>query len=69
MGKKLTRWNYFVKKIFHEGKSRNPNYAFKHALREASSRKKEMFNMNIGGPSRKRHYGRRNKTSKRRRRG
>ncbi|MFY7728058.1 MAG: hypothetical protein ACOVRN_00925 [Flavobacterium sp.] len=32
----------FVKKIYHEGKSKNPNYEFKQALVDASKRKSEM---------------------------
>lgn len=35
-------WNMFVKKIYHEGKSKNPNYEFKQALVDASKRKSEM---------------------------
>ena len=38
----LSPWNVFVKKIYHEGKSKNTNYEFKHALRDASKRKGEM---------------------------
>ena len=42
MGKKLSTWNLFVKKIYAEGKAKNPNYAFKDSLKEASRRKGEM---------------------------
>jgi hypothetical protein len=35
-------WNMFVKKIYHEGKKKNPNYEFKQALVDASKRKSEM---------------------------
>jgi hypothetical protein len=38
----LSSWNIFVKKIYREGKSANPNYEFKDALRDASKRKGEM---------------------------
>lgn len=42
MGKKLSSWNLFVKKIYAEGKAKNANFAFKDALKEASKRKGEM---------------------------
>lgn len=35
-------WNMFVKKIYEEGHSKNPNYSFKEALKDASKRKGEM---------------------------
>jgi len=35
-------WNMFVKKIYHEGKKKDPNYEFKQALVDASKRKGEM---------------------------
>jgi hypothetical protein len=35
-------WNLFVKKIYHEGKAKDPNYEFKNALKDASKRKSEM---------------------------
>ncbi len=38
----LTPWNLFVKKIYREGKSKNANYGFKDALKDASRRKGEM---------------------------
>ena len=41
-GRKLSQWNLFVKKIYQEGKSKNTNYQFKHALEDASKRKSEM---------------------------
>jgi hypothetical protein len=37
-----SEWNLFVKKIYHEGKNKNPNYEFKQALKDASKRKSEM---------------------------
>jgi hypothetical protein len=37
----LSEWNKFVKKIYHENKSK-PGYKFKDALTEASKRKGEM---------------------------
>lgn len=42
MAKKLSAWNLFVKKIYAEGKAKNPNYAFKDSLKDASRRKGEM---------------------------
>ena len=38
----MTAWNDFVKKIYHEGHNKNPNYQFKEALKDASRRKGEM---------------------------
>jgi hypothetical protein len=40
-------WNMFVKKIWEEGRAKNPKYEFKQALMDASARKSEM------GPSTK----------------
>lgn len=64
----MTAWNDFTKKIFAEGKKRDPTYMFKDALKEASKRKNEMVgqveNMVVGtsgkskrrsGKSKKRH--------------
>lgn len=42
MPRKLSNWNIFVKKIYQEGKAKNPNYEFKQALEDASKRKSEM---------------------------
>ena len=38
----MSAWNDFVKKIYWEGKKKNPNYEFKNALKDASKRKSEM---------------------------
>jgi hypothetical protein len=35
-------WNMFVKKIYEEGKAKDPKYEFKQALVDASKRKSEM---------------------------
>lgn len=35
-----SEWNMFVKKVFEEGKSKNPNYLLGDAMKEASKRKK-----------------------------
>jgi len=37
-----SEWNMFVKKIYEEGKSKDHNYQFKNALKDASKRKSEM---------------------------
>ena len=37
-----SEWNLFVKKIYQEGKSKDSNYEFKQALKDASKRKSEM---------------------------
>ena len=33
----MTAWNDFVKKIYHEGHDKNPNYSFKQAMKDAHS--------------------------------
>jgi len=38
----MSAWNDFVKKIYWEGKKKNPDYKFKQALQDASKRKGEM---------------------------
>ena len=38
----MTAWNDFVKKIYHEGHDKDPNYQFINALKDASKRKGEM---------------------------
>jgi len=40
-----SKWNMFVKKIYHAGRKQNNNYSFKDALKEASARKGEMSSM------------------------
>jgi hypothetical protein len=37
-----TAWNDFTKKIYAEGKKKNPSYKFSQALKDASKRKGEM---------------------------
>jgi hypothetical protein len=37
-----SEWNMFVKKIYQQGKSKDSNYEFKQALKDASKRKSEM---------------------------
>jgi len=43
-GRKLSKWNLFVKKIYWEGKNKDSNYEFKNALIDAKARKSEMGN-------------------------
>lgn len=57
----VTQWNLFVKKIYHEGHSKNKNYSFKQALKDASRRKKEM------GSSKKVHSKKGGKTRRHKR--
>ena len=37
-----SEWNMFVKKIFDEGRAKDPSYQFKDAMKDASERKSEM---------------------------
>ena len=48
-----TEWNMFVKKIYQEGKSKDSNYEFKQALKDASKRKSEMGHSSKGKKSMK----------------
>jgi hypothetical protein len=47
----MTAWNDFVKKIYHEGHAKDPNYQFKNALKDASKRKGEMGSSSSGSSS------------------
>ena len=49
----MTAWNDFVKKIYHEGHDKDPNYQFKNALKDASKRKGEMGSSNSSGKTAK----------------
>ena len=69
----MTAWNDFVKKIYHEGHAKDPNYQFKNALKDASKRKGEMgssSSSSSGKTAKKSRKSRRKKggTKKRRRR-
>jgi len=60
----MSAWNDFVKKIYHEGHSKNPNYMFKDALKDASRRKGEMGasnKMSVSGPTKKRRMTKKSK--------
>lgn len=41
-GRKASTWNLFVKKVYEEGRSKDSEYMFKQALKDASKRKNEM---------------------------
>lgn len=62
MTRKLSDWNIFVKKIYSEGKAKNPNYEFKQALEDASKRKSEMKHTSVAASG-----VRKSKTTKRNR--
>jgi len=49
----MTAWNDFVKKIYHEGHAKDPNYQFKNALKDASKRKGEMGSSSSSGTTAK----------------
>jgi hypothetical protein len=48
-------WNLFVKKIYNEGKSKNSEYQFKDALKDASNRKSEMSSMSTSSVNTKKN--------------
>ena len=56
-------WNMFVKKIYEEGKAKDPNSEFKNALKDASKRKSEMGHSASASGVKKHH--KRHKTAKR----
>ena len=58
----LSSWNLLVKKVFHEGRSKNKSYSFKQALSDASKRKSEM------GSTKSAHRGKSKKNGKSRKR-
>jgi hypothetical protein len=43
-GRKASPWNMFAKKVYEEGHSKDSDYSFKQALKDASKRKGEMKN-------------------------
>jgi hypothetical protein len=69
MGKKLSSWNLFVQKIYKEGKAKNKSYEFRHALKDASSRKHEMSSSASANKSKKhrksKKHSKKSKTMKR----
>ena len=71
MAKKLSAWNLFVKKIYAEGKAKNPKMQFKDALKEASRRKGEMGSSSASassaGPTKKNTKRRKGKRGTRKR--
>ena len=42
-----SKWNNFVKKIYHAGKAENSDFTFGEALKQASKRKNEMNGGNV----------------------
>ena len=65
-GRKLSEWNLFVKKVYKEGKEKNPNYKFKNALEDASRRKSEMGSPKTGSnKSKKIQKSKKNRSKKR----
>ena len=62
-GRKPSQWNMFVKKIYHQGHSKNANYSFKQALTDASRRKGEMGDHNAS----KKHFKKSRKHGKKHR--
>jgi hypothetical protein len=64
MARKLSDWNIFVKKIYAEGKSKNPNYEFKQALEDASKRKSEMKHSSSASGVKTAKKSRKNKQSR-----
>jgi hypothetical protein len=62
-GRKLSKWNLFVKKVYAEGKSKNKDYEFKNALKDASERKSEMNSMKLSSSSSKKTKGKRKSRS------
>ena len=61
----MTAWNDFASKIYKEGHAKDPNYLFKHALRDASKRKSEMGSPTASGvKSKKVRKSRKSKKSK-----
>lgn len=59
----MSAWNDFVKKIYHEGHDKNPNYSFKQALQDASKRKSEMGSSSSASVSNKKKTARKSKKS------
>ncbi len=64
----MTAWNDFVKKIYHEGHAKDPNYQFKNALKDASKRKGEMGSSGTTGKTTKKSRKSRKKSGTRKRR-
>jgi len=48
-------WNMFVKKIYEEGKAKDPEYEFGQALKDASKRKSEMGDSGVAAGVKKHH--------------
>jgi hypothetical protein len=63
-----SEWNLFVKKIYEEGKAKDPNYKPKQAFKDASRRKSEMKHTSstksLSSSSKSKKGGRRRKGKK-----
>jgi hypothetical protein len=60
-----SEWNMFVKKIYEEGKAKDPNYEFKQALIDGSKRKSEMGRASASGVKSKKSKSKRSKSRSR----
>ena len=65
----MTAWTDFVKKIFAEGRKKNPAFQFKDALVEASKRKSEMGSSSSVAAAPKKTKKSRGKSKKSKKRG
>jgi len=64
-----SEWNMFVKKIYEEGHSKNPDYSFKQALKDASKRKGEMGHSSSKSHKTSKHSSKKTLKGGKRRRG
>ena len=60
----MSAWNDFVKKIYQEGKKKDPAYQFKNAMQDASARKSEMGSAMAAGPTKASKSNKKRKTAK-----
>jgi hypothetical protein len=65
----MTAWTDFVKKIFAEGRKKNPAFQFKDALKEASKRKSEMGSSSSAAAAPGKTMKKRGKSKKSKKRG
>lgn len=62
-------WNLFVKHVYEEGHSKDSNYSFKQALKDASLRKDKMVGEHLGGKKTKKRGTKRKGTKRKGRKG
>ena len=60
----MSAWNDFVKKIYQEGKKKDPSYQFKNAMKDASARKSEMGSAAAVGPTKPSKSNKKRRTAK-----